>query len=145
MEFVKLAALRIFTAEDIVYGDQPLYKAIFKEAKRLKLAGGTLIRADQGYGTEVRGTGRAVPTFFSGTPNLPIIIEIIDMRENLMKIIPFLEKAGQKHFLATFEEVHVLVTDYTRSHAQQLRNVFIAERGLSMPPDAYEGIDLSKL
>ena len=145
MEFVKLAMLRIYTAEDVVYDERPLYKGILEEAKRLKLAGGTMIKADAGYGTKVRGYGRAVPTFFSGTANLPVIIEIIDMRQNLMKLLPYLEKAGKKHFLATFEDIDVLVTDYTRAHAEQLRNVFITGRGLDTPPEAYHGADIADL
>lgn len=64
MEFIKLHALKIYTAEDVMCGDEPFYKAVMHEARRLQLGGGTLFRGDEGYGTEVRGAeGRAVPVF----------------------------------------------------------------------------------
>ena len=97
MKFVKLYELKIFTAEDVLCGDEPFYKAVFKEARRLGLGGGTLIRADAGYGQEVRGkSGRAVPIFFSGSYNLPLIIEIVDTKEKLATLYPFLEKNGHR-------------------------------------------------
>ena len=84
MKFVKLYELKIFTAEDVLCGDEPFYKAVFKEARRLGLGGGTMIRADAGYGRQIRGNdGRAVPVFFSGSYNLPLIIEIVDTKEKL--------------------------------------------------------------
>jgi|GEM_PF-164413 len=123
MQFVKLAMLKIYTAEDVVYEDKPLYVAIIEEARRCKLAGGTIIKGSEGYGMAVRGYGRAMPTFFSGSADLPLIIEIVDLRENLHKLLPFLEKAGRKHFLATVQEVDTLVTDYVRGHAEQLKKI----------------------
>ena len=46
MKFVKLYELKIFTAEDVQCGDEPFFKAVFKEARRLGLGGGTMVRAD---------------------------------------------------------------------------------------------------
>ncbi len=60
MNFVKLYELKIFTAEDVQCGDEPFFKAVFKEARRLGLGGGTMVRADAGYGRQVRGN----PHFF---------------------------------------------------------------------------------
>lgn len=125
MEFVKVTLLAIYTAEDVLYDDMPLYKAIIEEARRCKLAGGTVIRASEGYGTSIRGMGnRAVPMFFSGTPDLPVLVEIVDTRKNINKILPFLEKCGKKHFLAIMTELDALVTDYLRDHADQLKKIY---------------------
>ena len=111
MKFVKFYELKIFTAEDVLCGDEPFYKALFKEARRLGLGGGTLIRADAGYGQQVRGqSGRAVPIFFSGSYNLPLIIEIVDTKEKLATLYPFLEKYGEKHFLAVIVPLTALYT-----------------------------------
>jgi len=113
MKFVKLYELKIFTAEDVLCGDEPFFKALFREARRLGLGGGTLIRADAGYGQEVRGqSGRAVPIFFSGSYNLPLIIEIVDTKEKLATLYPFLEKYGEKHFLAVLVPLTALHTKY---------------------------------
>ena len=121
MKFVKLYELKIFTAEDVLCGDEPFYKALFKEARRLGLAGGTMIRADAGYGRESRGRdGRAVPYFFSGTYNLPLIIEIVDSKEKLATLYPFLEKNGDKHFLAVIVPLTALHTKYVEEGGQKL-------------------------
>lgn len=128
MEFVKLCRLTIFTAEDVMYQDRPLYKVIIDEARRCKLAGGTVFKADFGFGTEIRGKEYGQIGFFTGMPNLPIIITIVDLKENLRRFMPFLEKCGDKHFLAMTEDVNALVTDYIRSHASELKEVFVEGR-----------------
>lgn len=113
MKFIKLYELKIFTAEDVLCGDEPFYKALFKEARRLGLGGGTMIRADAGFGRQVRGNdGRALPVFFSGSYNLPLIIELVDTKENLATLFPFLEKNGDKHFLAVIVPLTALHTKY---------------------------------
>ena len=113
MKFIKLYELKIFTAEDVLCGDEPFYKALFKEARRLGLGGGTMIRADAGFGRQVRGNdGRAMPVFFSGSYNLPLIIELVDTKENLAALFPFLEKNGDKHFLAVIVPLTALHTKY---------------------------------
>jgi PII-like signaling protein len=128
MDFVKLTRLTIYTAEDVMYQDKPLYKGIIDEARRCKLAGGTVFKADFGFGTEIRGKEYGQIGFFTGMPNLPIIITIVDLKENLKRILPFLEKCGEKHFLAFTEDVNALVTDYIRSHASELKEVFVDGR-----------------
>ena len=50
MKFVKIYSLRIYTAEDVVCGDEPFYRALLEECRRQKIAGGTLVRAEEGYG-----------------------------------------------------------------------------------------------
>lgn len=121
MKFVKLYELKIFTAEDVQCGDEPFYKALFKEARRLGLGGGTMIRADAGFGTQIRGNdGRAVPIFFSGSYNLPLIIEIVDAMEKLELLYPFLEKHGDKHFLAVLVPMTALFTKYLADSGSKL-------------------------
>lgn len=121
MEFRKTTFLKIYTAEDVIYGDKPLYKAIIHEAISLGLAGATVSKAIAGYSAQKRGIGRAINTFFSGTGNLPIIIEIVDDRENLEKLLPFLEKHA-KHSFVTIEEITYLVTDYIREKEADRHN-----------------------
>ena len=121
MKFIKLYELKIFTAEDVLCGDEPFYKALFKEARRLGLGGGTMVRADAGYGRQVRGNdGRAVPIFFSGSYNLPLIIEIVDTKEKLATLYPFLEKYGEKHFLAVLVPLTALHTKYVEEGGAKL-------------------------
>ena len=90
IEFKKITFLKVYTGEDVMLDDKPLYKAIIEEARRLKLAGGTVMKGIEGYATKLRGVGRAINYFVSGNANYPIVIEIVDSRENLEKLLPFL-------------------------------------------------------
>lgn len=121
MEFRKATFLKIYTAEDVICGDKPLYKAIIAEAMSLGLSGATISRAIAGYAAQKRGMGRAVNTLFSGAGNLPIIIEIIDDRANIEKLLPYLEKYA-KHTLVVMYEADYLVTDYIREREADRHN-----------------------
>lgn len=123
MEFKKITFLKIYTGEDVMLDDQPLYKAVIEEARRLKLAGGTVIKGIEGYATKLRGVGRAINYFVSGNANYPVIVEIVDHRENIEKILPFLEK-NVHHGLVLVEESEYLVTDYTRKREAE-RDAFL--------------------
>lgn len=112
-EFNKTTFLKVYTGEDVMYEDIPLYKAVLREARRLGLSGGTVIKGIEGYAAKLRGVGRAVNTFISGNANLPVIVEIVDSRENIDKILPFLEK-NATHALVLVEESTYMVTDYMR-------------------------------
>ena len=103
-EFKKCWMLKIYTGEDVIVGNDPLYRTILEEARRLKIAGATVIKGIEGYATEVR---------FTGVSNLPVLVTIVDQKENLEKLIPFLEKKAT-HALVLFEESTALVTDYMR-------------------------------
>lgn len=113
LEFGKTTFLKIYTGEDVMLNDVPLYKAIISEAIRLGLSGGTVLRGIGGYATGKRGMGRAVNTFVSGNANNPVIVEIVDDRKNIEKILPFLEKNAAKA-LVLIEECNYMVTDYMR-------------------------------
>ena len=113
IEFKKITFLKVYTGEDVMLDDKPLYKAIIEEARRLKLAGGTVMKGIEGYATKLRGVGRAINYFVSGNANYPIVIEIVDSREKLEKLLPFLEK-NVTDGLVLLEDSNYLVTDYTR-------------------------------
>jgi PII-like signaling protein len=126
VEFEKITFLKIYTGEDVMLDDQPLYKAIINEARRLQLAGGTVIKGIEGYATKLRGVGRAINYFVSGNANYPIIIEIVDTREKLETILPYLEK-NVTNGLVILEESEYLVTDYTRKRKAE-RETLLAQQ-----------------
>lgn len=121
-EFNQTTFLKIYTGEDVLYNDVPLYKAILREAYNLGLAGGTVIRGIEGFATKMRGVGRAVNTLISGNANLPVLVEIVDSRENIDKILPFLEK-NATNALVTIQESTYMVTDYMRERGYASRLV----------------------
>ena len=113
LEFNRTTFLKVYTGEDVLYDDIPLYKAILREARRLGLSGGTVMKGIEGYAAKLRGVGRAVNTFISGNANLPVVVEIVDKRENIDKILPWLEK-NATHALVLVEESTYMVNDYMR-------------------------------
>lgn len=118
-EFRKVTFLKIYTGEDVMLGDEPLYKAIIAKARELGLAGGTVTKAIEGYASKLRGVNRVICSFVSGNANLPVVIEIVDNRENIEKILPFLEDHAD-HALVLVEESNYLVTDYIRKRIDEL-------------------------
>lgn len=114
IEFKNTTFLKIYTGEDVMLDDVPLYKAILREARRLGLAGGTVIKGIEGYATQVRGVGRAVSTFISGNANFPVVVELVDKEENIAKILPYLGK-NATHALVIKGEASYLVTDFMRN------------------------------
>ncbi len=63
-EFKKCWMLKIYTGEDVIVGNDPLYRTILEEARRLKIAGATVIKGIEGYATEVRGIDRRPVSLF---------------------------------------------------------------------------------
>ena len=47
-EFKKCWMLKIYTGEDVIVGNDPLYRTILEEARRLKIAGATVIKGIEG-------------------------------------------------------------------------------------------------
>lgn len=121
MEFRTTSILRIYTGEDVFLGDKPQYKAIVLKAMELGLAGCTVTKGIAGFATHKRGMGRAMSTFASGTGNLPIVIEIVDDKEKIAKLLPYLEKYS-KHSFITIEECTYLLTDYLKEKFAQEEN-----------------------
>ena len=119
MEFEKIWILKIYTAEDTYCKDKPLYKAIIDDARLMGIAGVTVFKCVEGYATELRGIGNKPLIRFSEPSNLPIVLEIIDKKEKLEILLPFLEK-NMKTGLVTFEECTRLVTDYMRETRKKL-------------------------
>ena len=77
--------------------------------------------AEEGYGTEIRGLDDTVRSIvFSGSYNLPVIVEIVDTYEKLSRIFPFLEEHGDLHFLAVIEMKHALFTKYIQENAARM-------------------------
>lgn len=113
MEFVDVVRITIYTGEDVLWEDRPLYKAIIQKAKELNLGGVTVVQGKAGFAKTNRGLNNKVSHFLSGNANLPLVIEIVDRKEDIEKILPFLEKSAV-HSCVTMTDCKVLVTDYLK-------------------------------
>jgi PII-like signaling protein len=99
----KNSRLRIYVGEDKQHGGQPLYEAIVLKARKLGMAGATVVRGSQGYGRSTRL--HTTDVVFS--QDLPVIVEIVDSEERLQKLAALL--GGIREIgLVTCDEVRVL-------------------------------------
>ena len=113
-EFLKLKRLTIFVGEDFFCGDRPFYKVMLDVAAKYKLAGCTVFRGLQGYGSRVRGRERRLLISVSDAINLPVIITIIDTKEQIERVVPFLEE-HLTHGVATIDDVNMLATEFVKT------------------------------
>ena len=117
-EFLKLTKLTIYVGEDFFYKDKPFYKAIFDIAGKYKIAGCTVMRGTQGYGSRVRGKERRLFISVSEAINLPVVITMIDKKEQIELLYPFLEE-NLRHGVATVEEIDMLATNFVKEEYQK--------------------------
>lgn len=96
--------LRIFLSETARIDGELAYEAIVREAMRLKLAGATVLRGVLGFGASSKVHSARL---LSLSDDLPVVVEIVDQRDNIDRLIPFLQThAGSG--LVTLEKVEVI-------------------------------------
>ncbi len=99
----EIVRLRIYLGEDKRHGDLPLYEAIIAQARKLHLAGATVVHGTEGFGHSTRL--HTADVLFS--EDLPVVIEIIDNTEKIDRLISVLDQLGDIG-LITYERVTVL-------------------------------------
>ena len=95
--------LRIFIGENDRHEGRPLYEWIVLEARRLGLAGATVLRGLEGYGAHSRLHTAKVLRLSS---DLPIVIEIVDTQAKIERLIPVIDAAIGEG-LVTIEPVEI--------------------------------------
>lgn len=100
--------LRIFIGESDHYHSVPLFDAIMRKAKEMRLNGTTVLRGVAGFGANsVIHSARLLD--FSG--DLPIVIEMVDTVENINRILPVIHEmieASNSGALITLEKAHII-------------------------------------
>ncbi len=96
--------LRIYIGESDHHRGKPLYQAIVEEARKLGLAGATVLRGMVGFGASSRlHTVRLLRL----SEDLPVIVEVVDQPERLDAFMPFLDEVIRQG-LVTRKEVEVV-------------------------------------
>ncbi len=96
--------LRIFIGETDRHNGRLLYEQIVKEARKLNMAGATVFRGIMGFGANSRiHTSKMLRL----SEDVPMVIEIIDKKERIDQLLPFLEEAVQEG-LITIEPIKVV-------------------------------------
>jgi hypothetical protein len=96
--------LRIYTEEGKQHEHRPLYEEIVLRARKLGLAGATVLRGPMGYGkSSIVHTAKILDL----TARLPLVIEIVDAEEKIQMLLHALE--GMPDIgLVTLEKVQVV-------------------------------------
>ncbi len=79
--------LRIHFSERDRYGGKPLYEAIVEKCRELKIAGATVFRGLEGYGEKAEIHKRHLIGH-----DLPIVVTIVDSKENIERLLPAVEE-----------------------------------------------------
>jgi uncharacterized protein len=96
--------LRIFIGESDKYQNGMLYEAIVLKARKMHLAGATVLRGPMGYGHSSRLHTTKILRL-SG--DLPLVIEIVDSEQAINGFLPVLDGMIESG-LVTLEKVQVL-------------------------------------
>ncbi len=96
--------LRIFVSESDRSNGEPVYEAIVMKARELHLAGATVLRGMMGFGAHSRMHTAKILRL---SEDLPIVVEIVDERENIDKLLPFVDETV-KEGLVTLEKVQII-------------------------------------
>lgn len=100
----KCVGLKIFIGETDRHKGQPLYEAIVLKAKALNLAGATVYRGIMGFGADSRMHSYKLLRL---SEDLPVVIEIVDTKEKIDLLLPFLDESVTEG-LITMEEMTVI-------------------------------------
>jgi uncharacterized protein len=96
--------LRVFIGESDKHQGRPLYEQIVLKARELNLAGATVVRGILGFGADSRiHTSKLLEL----SEDLPVIVEIVDTREKIDTLMPFIDQQVVEG-LVTLEEVKVI-------------------------------------
>jgi PII-like signaling protein len=97
--------LRVFIGESDRHAGKPLYEAILQKARELGLSGATVLRGVEGFGANSVVHKAAL---LEMSTDLPIVIEIVDVREKIEKLVPHLERVVEEGMI-TMEYVAIVV------------------------------------
>jgi PII-like signaling protein len=100
----KSVLLRIFIGESDKYKGKTLYEQIVLKARELNLAGATVLRGVMGFGADSRMHSAKLLDL---SMDLPIVIEIVDTKEKIDKLLPFIDE-NLTEGLVTLENIKVI-------------------------------------
>ena len=109
----KAKMLRIHFGEDDQWQGRPLYQAIVERCRTLDIAGATVYRGIQGYGTS---TIIRRSHLFHLSSEAPILVQIIDTEESIQRLLPALDEMVAEGLIAMSD---VEVIKYVHQQGEQ--------------------------
>jgi PII-like signaling protein len=102
--------LRIFIGEGARHEGRPLYEWLVLQAKKMGLAGATVLRGMMGFGANSRIHTSKILRL---SEDLPVIIEIVDIPEKLGAFLEYVDSAIGEG-LATLEKADIQFYRYRK-------------------------------
>jgi hypothetical protein len=97
--------VRIFIGESDKWHHRPLYQALVERLRKEGFAGASVIRGIAGFGaSSVIHTSTVVDL----SADLPVLIEVVDDKEHIDRLLPILDEMLTGGALVTVEKVRVL-------------------------------------
>jgi uncharacterized protein len=106
--------VRIFIGENDKFEGRALYQVIVEEARRLGLAGATVVRGVLGFGAHSRVHTSKILRL---SEQLPMIIEIVDQADKIASFLPILDSMIGEG-LVTVEKVQVILYRHEKPAAK---------------------------
>jgi uncharacterized protein len=109
--------LRVFVGEQDKWEGRPLYEAIVDEARKLGLAGASVLKGVLGFGAKAHlHTAKLLELSY----DMPMVVEIVDREEAIARLLPKLD-AMVSEGLITMEKVHVIAyrADASKSRSKK--------------------------
>lgn len=107
--------LRVFIGESDRWHGGPLYEAIVMKARKMGMAGATVLRGIMGFGADSRIHSSKVLRL---SEDLPIVIEIADKAERIAEFLPELDTMVTEGMI-TLEDVHVVAYRHDGNKSQR--------------------------
>ena len=108
--------LRIHFGEDDRWQGRPLYEAIVERCRKLDIAGATVFRGIQGYGASTRIRRSHLLQL---SRDAPILVQIIDTRENIQRLIPALDEMVSEGLIAMSDVEVIKYVHQEGQHRQE--------------------------
>lgn len=106
--------LRIFIGEADRFEGKPLHEAIVHLARKMGMAGATVLRGLMGFGADSRMHSAKILRL---SEDLPMVIEIVDSPEKIESLLPHLDDMI-KEGLVTLEKVNVIAYRYNTKNGK---------------------------
>jgi PII-like signaling protein len=101
----KCKALRIYVDEDLKWKNQLLFRAIVEKLLGIGIAGATVFKGIEGYGSSARIHSAQIIEIME---NLPVMIEVVDGHQQILKALKAVEPMLPEHCLVTTQDIHVV-------------------------------------
>ncbi len=97
--------LRIYLDESHQWEHQTLYHALVERFLKEEMAGATVLRALEGYGSKARIHSAR---WIDAAQSLPVVVEVVDRPEKIKEAMKWVAPMLPAHCLVTTQETHVL-------------------------------------